>query len=63
MAKRVGYVMGAGMCAAAGGWYYDNPGMPTKITLCPQTCEPLRMAAGSTVQVLYGCPTMGPVVH
>jgi hypothetical protein len=62
-AQRVGYVTGAGTCSAGGGWYYDNPGTPTKITLCPQTCEPLRMASGSTVQVLYGCPTMGPGVN
>jgi len=63
MTQPVGYVTGAATCAAGGGWYYDNPGTPTKITLCPQTCEPLRMTMGSTVQVLYGCPTVGPGVN
>jgi hypothetical protein len=34
------------------GWYYDSPGAPTKILICPGTCA--RFAAGS-VQLLSGC--------
>ena len=41
--------------ATQGGWYFDNPGAPTKITLCPQTCNPLLMTMGSSLTVLIGC--------
>jgi len=59
----VGYVGTAAMCTANGGWYYDNPAAPTRITLCPQSCDPLKATMGSKVQVLYGCPTIGPGVQ
>jgi von Willebrand factor type A domain len=41
-------------CANAtnGGWYYDNPVTPTKISVCPCTCS--RFAAGR-VDVRLGC--------
>jgi von Willebrand factor type A domain len=59
----VGYVGSAAMCGAMGGWYYDNPTKPTKVTLCPQTCDPLKATPNSKVQVLYGCPRVGPGVN
>jgi hypothetical protein len=59
----IGYVGGASMCGSSGGWYYDNPIQPTRLTLCPQTCDPIRATAGSRVQVLYGCPRIGPGVN
>jgi len=37
-----------------GGWYFDNPSNPTKITLCPCTCS--NVAAGS-VELRFGCRT------
>jgi Mg-chelatase subunit ChlD len=37
------------------GWYYDNPTMPTKITLCPNSCGPLQVTIGSEVDILLGC--------
>ncbi len=61
--KPVGYVTGPANCTSAGGWYYDNSAQPTKITLCPQTCDPLKMSTESKVQVLYGCPTKGPGIN
>jgi hypothetical protein len=39
------------------GWYYDSPGAPTKIEICPGTCA--RFAAG-TVKLLSGC---APVIN
>jgi hypothetical protein len=40
-----------------GGWYYDDPAMPTKITVCPCTCA--RFGAGQ-VDVRLGCkPRLG----
>ena len=61
-ALMVGNVASAAQCDARGGWYYDvaPPATPSKITLCPQSCEPLKATENSTVQVLYGCKTKPP---
>jgi hypothetical protein len=59
----VGGVANAMGCTAQGGWYYDNPTAPTKITLCAQSCDPLKATEGSTLQVLIGCATEGPAVN
>jgi hypothetical protein len=49
-------------CDSRGGWYYDqNPtsgGTPTKITVCPATCQMLQADLSGTVNVLLGCPTI-----
>jgi hypothetical protein len=43
------------------GWYYDSPGSPTKIEICPGTCA--RFAAG-TVNLLSGClPVIDMTLH
>jgi hypothetical protein len=39
-----------------GGWYYDNPMMPTQIGLCGITCDKVRAAGGQLV-VSVGCTT------
>jgi hypothetical protein len=62
MPQLVGNVGTAAGCMAGGGWYYDNPMAPTKITLCAQSCDPLKANQGSTLQVLIGCATEGPAV-
>jgi len=46
--------------ATQGGWYFDNPSAPTKITLCPQTCNPLLVTMGSSLTVLIGCRIIVP---
>jgi len=62
----VGNVADASKCFAAGGWYYDvsagDAGKPSKITLCPQSCDPLSMADGSSLKVLIGCATVPAMV-
>jgi hypothetical protein len=63
MAQTVGHVADAANCGPMGGWYYDNNTKPTKITLCPQSCDPLKATPNSKVQVIYGCPTKGPGVN
>lgn len=59
---RPGKVANVGACPASGGWYYDNDRAPTRITLCPASCESAQSAvrAGSTtaVRVLFGCQTI-----
>jgi len=62
MPQLVGGVANVAGCTAQGGWYYDNPMAPTKITLCAQSCDPLKATEGSTLQVLIGCATEGPAV-
>lgn len=56
----IGKVNDASACPAAGGWYYDNNAKPTQIVLCPQSCDPLKMNVGSSVEVLYGCASRPP---
>jgi hypothetical protein len=47
--------------AVTGGWYYDNPAIPTKINLCPSTCQAVSMdAAGGQINISVGCATKRP---
>jgi hypothetical protein len=58
-AEEIPSVPSLGACAGVtnGGWYYDDPGKPSKISVCPCTCA--RFAAGS-VDVRLGCkPRLG----
>ncbi|HMI87968.1 MAG TPA: vWA domain-containing protein [Polyangiaceae bacterium] len=48
-------VDGAAQCGPQGGWYFDNPSAPTRIQLCPTTCDPLLKTTGSGLTVLIGC--------
>jgi len=58
----VGKVDNAAQCSTLGGWYYDvnPPGLPTKLTLCPQSCGPLTVTESSKVEVLFGCASQPP---
>jgi hypothetical protein len=52
---------GAMDCGPGGGWYYDDPNMPTKILLCPATCTAVQGSTEGKVNVLFGCETLvGP---
>lgn len=55
-------VNGASSCGAAGGWYYDDPAAPTKVILCPASCEAARAEVGpgkdGRIEVLFGCETV-----
>lgn len=50
-------VGGAGECSG-GGWYYDDAQNPSKITLCPTTCDTVQNDLGSKLQVVLGCATV-----
>lgn len=52
------YVASPGDCGNKGGWYYDNPGAPTKIIMCPTTCNVLKGDSTGKVDVLFGCETV-----
>ena len=57
----IGNVADASACGPDGGWYYDNVAAPTMITLCQATCDPVMATSGSSLVVLIGCKTVGPV--
>lgn len=41
-----------------GGWYYDvNPatGTPTRVVMCPASCNRLKQGANQSVELLFGC--------
>ena len=48
----------AGCDATRGGWYYDDPTMPTEVRLCPASCDLARAEVVSPetgLDVLFGC--------
>jgi hypothetical protein len=59
-AKTLYYVGAPERCTAEGGWYYDDTTAqaPTKIIVCPSTCDAFQSLAAGSVQVKLGCRTM-----
>ena len=56
--SKLATVAGAGGCdPTAGGWYYDNPAAPTKITLCPVNCTAVQADPNAQVDIEVGCPS------
>ena len=59
----LGYRKSAAACDATGGWYYDvdpsGGGAPSKILLCPSSCEGVKKATGvAKLDILLGCKTI-----
>jgi hypothetical protein len=56
------YVESADRCdPARGGWYYDiNPrtGTPARVLLCEATCNKIKVTAGVSVDLRFGCKTI-----
>jgi hypothetical protein len=44
-------------CGATPGWYYDDPVVPTKIFLCPGSCNTIQADTNGVVDLEFGCPT------
>jgi hypothetical protein len=40
------------------GWRYDNPNAPTKIEMCPATCDSIKADPTGNLVVLLGCQTV-----
>ncbi len=54
-------VDGVGNCDAVnGGWYYDNPGNPTKVILCPASCDVVSADEMGKMDIVFGCATKLP---
>ena len=44
-------------CTASGGWFYDNPNVPSRITLCKSSCDQATGDAKASLDILLGCAT------
>lgn len=44
-------------CGGGPGWYFDNPANPTKIILCPDSCDSVENDPEAKVSIAFGCPT------
>ncbi|MCB9636142.1 MAG: hypothetical protein H6721_28865 [Sandaracinus sp.] len=58
---RIGRVSGPGACdPTRGGWHYDDEGAPTRVVLCPVSCEQVQPSAGVDrgVEVQFGCQSV-----
>lgn len=45
----------AAECDANGGWSYDDNDNPTKLVMCPSTCDVMRGDGQGKVEILLGC--------
>ena len=50
----IGQTSSASACAT-GGWYYDDATAPTRIFLCPNTCERVQADPDASLQIVMGC--------
>ncbi len=58
---RLGKVRGPDACGPAGGWHYDDDARPTRVLLCPASCERAQaelQSGAAGVQVEFGCQTI-----
>ncbi len=47
-------------CGGMPGWYYDNNVKPTKIKLCPASCQTIQLDKKAKLDVAFGC---APIVN
>jgi hypothetical protein len=56
------YVANSGACdPTSGGWYYDkdpSTGAPSKVIVCPKTCEGFKADGKAQVDIVQGCETV-----
>lgn len=50
-------------CTGGTGWHYDNPSAPTRVVLCPTSCNTVRETAASNLSIAFGCATKGGVLR
>lgn len=57
--EQFGHVPTLGDCAQTtqDAWYYDDNTTPTKVTVCPATCDKIKAASKPTVSLIFGCST------
>jgi hypothetical protein len=62
--QHLGYVGSADKCdPQKGGWHYDmdptTGGKPSRIVVCPSTCQKLKADGMGKVELRFGCKTRG----
>jgi hypothetical protein len=45
-------------CGTTKSWYYDDPTSPTRIHLCPSTCNTVLADPDAKLEILLGCATV-----
>lgn len=55
VASQIPKATNAADCGSGDGWYYDNAVTPTKIILCPASCQTVQSDGEAKVDVLFGC--------
>jgi len=63
--QTIPYVRSLSLCSHPKlGWYYDaDPSAgesPTKISLCPKTCDTVHAEVDASIDIRLGCATLGP---
>jgi hypothetical protein len=61
--QTIGHVHSPSDCPSVShGWYYDDPTDPTRILVCPQTCDMIQLKEDGTIVIILGCETEDAVV-
>jgi hypothetical protein len=55
-AQAIPRVQGSSACGSNAGWYYDAPDAPSRIFLCPSSCQVAQTAA--LLDIALGCDTL-----
>jgi hypothetical protein len=45
-------------CAGVRAWRYDDPAAPTRIELCPSTCDEVKQDPQAALEILFACDTL-----
>jgi len=56
------YVDTATHCGPTGGWYYDDPALPSRVKLCPSSCD-IVSQPNVSMRFSVGCRTLPPPVR
>jgi hypothetical protein len=59
----LGMVASAAECGTQQAWYYDDPAMPTRIILCPESCTTVTGDVNASIAILAGCKPRIPVTR
>jgi len=55
----VGFVEDSADCVSVtNGWYYDDPIVPERILMCPQTCARFEALQEASIDIRFGCTTI-----
>jgi hypothetical protein len=60
-AQPILHVPSSNDCGAQGGWFYNDAASPTRVRVCPTTCETIQADPGAKIDILFGCETVNVV--